>query len=221
VDSFSRLTDSRIVQPSKPFPVRWAILGLALISVAASMIGQAASGWDHGLLSALYAGHRPAVAQVAALLTDLGGGPFLLVVTALAAGAFWILTRRLRPALTLLAATLAGRVLVEVQKWALDRPRPSAEGHLVSVQSMSFPSGHAANATITYLAIALIAAPLLPSRGWRTTAVGTALLLAAAIGVSRIMLGVHWPSDVYGGWAFGLVWTLAVLEISRYSRDRP
>jgi len=221
VDSFSRLTDSRTVQPSKPFLVRWAVLGLALIWVAAFMAGQVATGWDHRLLSALYAGHRPTVAQAAALLTDLGGGPFLLGLTALAAGGFWILTRRLRPALTLLGATLAGRAFVEAQKWVLDRPRPAAEGHLVSVQSMSFPSGHAANATITYLAIALIAAPLLPSGRWRATAVGAALLLAAAIGVSRIRLGVHWPSDVYGGWAFGLAWTLAAFEISRRSQDRP
>ena len=94
--------------------------------------------------------------------------------------------------------------------WA-GRLRPEDQQHLVAAQSYAFPSGHAANATLVWLCLAL----LLP-RGPRArlAAIWAAVWLALAVGLSRIMLGVHWPSDVIAGWAFGLFWALLLLRLS-------
>lgn len=136
-------------------------------------------------------------------LTHLGGAPFLLGIAAVAAAI--TLRRKVAEALLLAAIVLGGRMMVELLKWAFDRPRPAFDAHPVTTFSHSFPSGHAGNSMITFLAIALIA---LPQR-WRAAGVGAAILLALAVGATRPVLGVHWPSDVLGGWLFGLAWVLA------------
>ena len=91
------------------------------------------------------------------------------------------------------------------------RVRPDLEPHLVVVKTSSFPSGHAASSTIFYLTVALV---LAGGSRWRFTATAAAIILALLIGISRVMLGVHWPSDVIGGWAFGMLWVLLTLRLS-------
>ena len=96
-------------------------------------------------------------------------------------------------------------MLVEAQKVQLGRIRPDEHPHLVTAYSLSFPSGHSANAMVTYVAMALILARTPgPRKPWMIAA----LLLTALIGISRVMLGVHWPSDVVAGWSFGFLWAL-------------
>jgi membrane-associated phospholipid phosphatase len=87
---------------------------------------------------------------------------------------------------------------------------------LAQVHYQSFPSGHAANSMIVYLGLSLLAADDPEHRRW---AVAAALLLTFLIGLSRPMLGVHWPSDVVAGWSFGALWLLLVLAIGE--RIRP
>lgn len=124
-----------------------------------------------------------------------------------------------RRAAALLLVTVGGRLIVELLKWATDRPRPQLFDYPMIVHSQSFPSGHASNSMIVYLAAALIAAPLLTRGRWPATA---AIVLAIAIGFTRPMLGVHWPSDVLAGWALGLAWTLStVWLLTRWMEERP
>jgi undecaprenyl-diphosphatase len=87
------------------------------------------------------------------------------------------------------------------------RFRPEDEIHLVPVSTPSFPSGHATSSMIVYLTLALVFA----SHRWKWPAVVGAILLSFCVGVSRVMLGVHWPTDVIGGWAFGLLWVILAL----------
>ena len=127
------------------------------------------------------------------------------------AGALWLFwTGRRQRALLLLATTLGGRLAISLLKDVVDRPRPILSEHLVAVQSASFPSGHAGNSMIVLLALAL----LLPERHRRAW-IAAALCLAALIGLSRVILGVHWPSDVIGGWTFGLAWTLTLAGLTK------
>jgi len=111
----------------------------------------------------------------------------------------------------LTAIVLIGRGLSEVQKYWIGRVRPDLEPHLVVVQTSSFPSGHATSSMIFYLTLALV---LIRERHWHRAAAVGAILLSLCIGLSRVMLGVHWPSDVVGGWAFGLLWVLLTLRLA-------
>ena len=117
-----------------------------------------------------------------------------------------------RRALALLVGTMVGRLLVELQKVEVGRLRPEDNPHLIVVHNLSFPSGHAANSMLVYLTLALLLVDHPVRRRWSATA---AILLSLAIGLSRILLGVHYPSDVIGGWAFGLMWTMIVLWMAR------
>ena len=106
---------------------------------------------------------------------------------------------------------LIGRALSEAQKFWIARVRPDAEPHLVVVQTSSFPSGHATSSMIFYLTLALA---LTAGKRWHRIAAAGAVLLSLLIGISRVMLGVHWPSDVIGGWAFGMLWVLLTLRLA-------
>ena len=193
----------------------FALLGLVVAWTVMLLFG--GLEFDRGLLIFAYAGDHPWAAAAARWVTELGGMPVLLAVTGL--GAAWLLVRReWRAAALLLAVTLTGRLLVSLMKDWTARVRPDAQGHLVPVESLAFPSGHAANATLVWLCLAL----LLPTneRG-RALAIWAAVWLALAVGLSRVMLGVHWPSDVIGGWAFGLFWTLLLLHLSGLRVNEP
>jgi len=164
---------------------------------------------DLALLRALYSANEPALRSAALLVTNIGEWQVLVPVTF--AGAAWLLIRRHpRAALLLAAIAFLGRALVELQKWGIGRLRPENLKHLVPVKSLSFPSAHAANSMILFLSFALLAAP----KRHRAAAVAVALAASFAVGITRPMLGVHWPSDVVGGWAFGALWTLAVLWLA-------
>jgi undecaprenyl-diphosphatase len=150
------------------------------------------------------------VADAARYVTLLGGWA---VVTALAAFAALFLAFRARAeaGLVLFVGTFMGRLLVDLQKYELGRLRPDQHAHLVSVNNLSFPSGHSANAMMTYGAIAMILVADRRKRMWSSFA---ALIVVLVVGLSRIMLGVHWPSDVVAGWSFGLLWALILVRVA-------
>ena len=169
---------------------------------------------DRQLLIAGYAGDRP-WSDAAIFVTRLGDWEILLALTVFACA--WLLLRReWLPAGVLLGSTLAGRLLVTVQKMSIGRIRPAENQHLVEVQTLSFPSGHAANSMVVYVLLAIF---LIRDEAKRRVAIGAAILLSLLIGTSRVLLGVHWPSDVGGGWAFGLLWVIAVVHWAKPRLD--
>ena len=185
-----------------------ALTGLALLWLAMLLLG--AGDVDRAVLLALYARDEPWLALAAKGLSYVGTWPTMVVVTI--AGAVWLLYRgKRRAALVLLVASFSGRALVILEKAYFARVRPEENLRLVEVHYLSFPSGHAANSMIAFLAIALLA---FDDPGQRRWAVAAAVTLSVLIGFSRPMLGVHWPSDVVAGWAFGLFWTLLVVGLS-------
>ncbi len=177
--------------------------------LAALILGGAGSEYDEPLRRWLYAGSDPILSRNALLLSWLGRGIVLLPL-AVAAAVFLYFRRRIRAAL-LLIIVFGGRLAVELQKMVIGRPRPGVDEHLEMVQTLSFPSGHAANATITYMAIALLV-PVKQRN--RAISVGLGLAVALQAGWSRVALGVHWPTDVIGGWAFGLFWVALCMRLA-------
>ena len=146
---------------------------------------------------------RVALADV----TSLGSSSVLTLVVLATAG-FLFLARRRHSALYVLVASAGGGVLSTALKSLFDRPRPDVVVHLVNVSSASFPSGHALGAAAIYLTLAVLLARELPRRRLRAFAVSAATLIVVLIGVSRIYLGVHWPTDVLAGWCVGAAWAM-------------
>jgi len=138
-------------------------------------------------------------------LTRLGDTlPRLLLVGVMIAALG--LLHRWRSALFVAGVLSSGIGLSSAIKHWVGRPRPDLVAHLDHVGSQSFPSGHALNSTLFYLVAALLLADFLRGRGarWGMYFAATGLILAT--GISRIALGVHYPSDVIAGWLIGVAW---------------
>ena len=114
--------------------------------------------------------------------------------------------RRWQSALFVTGVLLSGISLSTLIKAWVARPRPQLVAHLDQVSSMSFPSGHALNSSLFYLTLAFVLAPLLKQRSAQWGLYGFALISSLAIGMSRIALGVHWPSDVMASWIMAYGW---------------
>jgi undecaprenyl-diphosphatase len=190
--------------------LRYAGALVALAALWLAMLLWGGGPLDRQIYEALYAGHRPALATFARILTFFGEPTLLVSAGFLVAG--WLVWRgHRRLPLALLLIVLVGRGLSEAQKYWIARVRPDFEPHLVVVQTSSFPSGHATSSMIFYLTLALA---LTRDMRWHRAAAVGAILMSLLIGTSRVMLGVHWPSDVIGGWAFGLLWVLLTLRLA-------
>lgn len=150
------------------------------------------------------------------------GSSVVLTTLVLATVAFLLIRRRPRTALIVLAATWLGSWTITLVKALVGRSRPDLVGRLMEESSASFPSGHAANSAIIYFTLAALLFPVLEDRRTRVFAVVVAAILVGAIGISRVYLGVHWPSDVVAGWAFGSLWALLWwrIELGLFSRAR-
>jgi undecaprenyl-diphosphatase len=192
------------------FQWRFAAALLTLTAIWLAMLVWGAGPLDRAVYQALYAGHRPALVVVARLFTALGQPTVLIAAGVLCALGLWYRGRG-RLALVLVLIVTLGRVLSEAQKYMIARVRPDLEPHLVVVKTQSFPSGHATSSMIFYLAVALA---VTAGTRWQRVAAAAAVLLSLLVGLSRVMLGVHWPSDVIGGWAFGLLWVLVTLRLA-------
>ena len=191
------------------------IVGLAVLWLVMLIWG--AGALDRRIYEALYAGRDPTMVAIGRFFTALGEPTVLIAASVIAAVWLWVAGHRHLPFI-FVAITMIGRGASELQKYVIARARPDFETHLVVVKTSSFPSGHANSAMIFYLTIALI---LSQGTRWRGMAVALAIMLALAIGISRVMLGVHWPSDVIGGWAFGMLWVLLTLRLAqRFVEDR-
>lgn len=189
---------------------RFAAALIALLGLWLAMLTLGAGNVDRLIYERLYAGDHPVLVTIATAFTYLGEPTFLIVASA--ALGLWIWFRgQHRLALSVFAITMLARALNELQKMWIGRARPELEAHLVVVKTMSFPSGHSTSAMVFYLTAALA---LTQGSRWRHVAVGAAVLMAVCVGFSRVMLGVHWPSDVIGGWSFGALWVLLTLRMA-------
>jgi membrane-associated phospholipid phosphatase len=191
-----------------------ALLGLVWLA----MFLMHGSNADLSLLMAIRTADGSSLEQAARILTKLGDWEEALRVPLWAGALLLIWQRRLLTAALLVAITYSGEWIVHAEKTAIGFARPDPHLWLVHVDSPTFPSGHAADSMVVYLSIAL----LLPRAGnHRRALVAAALLLSLLIGISRLMLGVHWPTDVVAGWAFGGAWALVWCSIALALESEP
>lgn len=140
-------------------------------------------------------------------LTALGSPLVVTLVATLATG-FVLLRGRVRTALLLVAGSAGGYALNHALKALFERERPSVVPHLVEESSASFPSGHSMVGLVVYATLGALLARVVPGRREKLYLLGTALAVSVAIGLSRVYLGVHYPTDVLAGWSVGLAWAL-------------
>lgn len=196
-------------------PASWWTRPLVVAAVAAVLMIAVLGGWSPllGLDSSIVeAVHRQALGSgvlrtAAATVTELGNTATRAGVTV--AGIVLLLLRRSwRGAAFLAVVVPLGGLWDTLVKLAVDRARPVLPQAFAHAHGSSFPSGHAMGAMVTYGALLLVALPYVPPRR-RGLARALVVLLVALVGSSRVVLGVHYPSDVVGGWLLGLSWLLA------------
>ncbi len=148
-------------------------------------------------------------------VSALGGFTVLTLLTVLAGG-FLLITKKYADALVLLVAVVGATALSESLKLGYARPRPDLVAHAVETLGSSFPSGHATLSAATYLTIGALVAHGQERQGVKTYIHVTAILLALLIGVSRVYLGVHWPTDVLAGWCVGAAWSISCVALANW-----
>jgi undecaprenyl-diphosphatase len=151
-------------------------------------------------------------------MTALGGVAVLALVTAGVAG-YLLMVRKYHAMWLVLVATGGGLVASTVLKYGFDRPRPEVD-HYSHVYTSSFPSGHSMLSAVVYLTLGSLMTRLVPERHVKVYLIVVALLLTMLVGVSRVYMGVHYPTDVLAGWTAGLVWAMVCWLAARYLQKR-
>lgn len=187
-----------------------AVVGLAAVAVGVVVLGAVtdvvadgeAAGWDQPVMS-LVVSHRPAaLTPVVGVLTAAGDVAVLIPATLVAGGSLaWRRRRWLLVVVPVSVLALSGAA-VAVMKAVLARPRPPGAVAQVVETGWAFPSGHTASATAVAVMVGFLFTRGRPRRRALPIWLG-AIGIAGMVGVSRVYLGVHWPSDVIAGWLLG------------------
>ena len=191
-----------------------AICALVVVFLLAGLFGGPENPFDiamiHRLADIRHA--HPQFTSFVVIVTQLGSA-YATLGLGLLASAWLAFRKKLRPAILLAATVIIERLTLDGLKLIVGRPRPDFDLHPVMTHSSSFPSGHSANSLAVFVAVAMIAAP----PAWRLPALAIAISLGLIVGATRPFLGVHWPSDVIGGWAWGLLVVALCLAVGRRS----
>lgn len=152
-------------------------------------------------------------------ITALGSNPVLGIVV-IATIAYLVLMKRGGAALWVFASVAGGMALSSVLKEAFARPRPDLVAHAAQVFSPSFPSGHATLAAVTFLTLGALLASLHDSRRLKVFFLGIAIIITVMVGVTRVYLGVHYPTDVLAGWCIGAGWAAICWTVFHWLQRR-
>jgi undecaprenyl-diphosphatase len=148
------------------------------------------------------------------------GSTGVLTVMVLAIAGFLAMTRKGHAAILVLVSVAGGVLISQTMKWAYARPRPDLVPHGAEVFTASFPSGHSMMAAVVYLTLGALLARTQPDRAVKAYILAMAVLLTVLVGVSRVYLGVHWPTDVLAGWTLGGLWALICLSVMQWLQAR-
>jgi undecaprenyl-diphosphatase len=210
------------------FPaVKAAVLAAGcFFGLAAAVVGGKTARFDESVLLAFREAANPddplgpaRVEEMARDITGIGGLAVLGFMTVIVVG-FFVLQRKWHLALYVAAAVAGGAATSSLLKAFFDRPRPDLVAHGQHVFTASFPSGHSMLSAVTFLTLGALLAGAQKERAMRRYVLAISASLTFAVGVSRVYLGVHWPTDVLGGWAAGAAWALGCWALSRFLRER-
>ena len=199
--------------------ITWLLLGLAaclLLLVFLKLSSEVVEGEtqtiDAKIVRALRKADDPSKpigpAWMEGVLDDLTalGGPTVLSLVILSVTGYLLLQTKYRTALFVFVAAASGDIVNYAIKGVFSRARPTVVPHLREAFTTSFPSGHAMESAIVYLTLAAMLMRIVTGRVTKADLLGLALFVTFLVGVSRVCLGVHYPTDVIGGWIIGLFW---------------
>jgi membrane-associated phospholipid phosphatase len=217
--------------PDARFGVRsvLAMMALAIVAVPFGLLLLLVLGeWtpllslDNGARDDLhhYTVEHPAFAAVMKTMSTVGSARVYLTVFAFVTA--WLLYRRRpRPAAFVVVTVTGSGVLNALVKRAVQRARPVVADPVTTATGLSFPSGHAQSAVVTYTTLLLLFWSAMRSV-WRRVAVTVAAVVVLGIGLSRVALSVHYVSDVFAGYVLGLAWVVAMTALfNAWRQERP
>ena len=198
-----------------------AVLVLAFFKIASEMQEGETDAMDRAALAALRTPgdpHDPLGPRwfdtAMRDITSLGSTSVLTLLTLAAVGFLLVMGRR--GAALAVALSISGGTLVSfLLKSAFERTRPAFIADGVSIDTFSFPSGHAMLSAVTYLTLGALLTQAEPQRRVKVFITGVAITVTVLVGLSRVYLGVHYPTDVLAGWIVGVAWAMGCREVER------
>jgi len=196
------------------------------VSLADYVLEGKTQAFDERMLIALRRPDNPAqpigptwLAEVGRDITALGGVAVLVLATTAVIGFLWL--RRQFGMLTfVLIATLGGLGLGALLKAVFARPRPAIVPHLSQAYTSSFPSGHSLMSAVVYLTLGALVAAVVSQQRLKIYVLAVALSVTGLVGLSRVYMGVHYPTDVLAGWMTGLAWAALCWLAARWLQRR-
>ncbi|WP_158625956.1 phosphatase PAP2 family protein [Arsenicitalea aurantiaca] len=216
------------VRGEAPVLAAVAIIGglvLAFLGVAELVHEGEIEAFDHAVLAMFHQGNAAGgiaatgwFAEMVRDITALGSFVLLTLIFIGVVGYLWM--ARIRGAAILVAVSvLGGSLLSNLLKAGYNRPRPDI-AYAAEQFTASFPSGHALLSAVTYLTLGALLARFAPSRRLRYFSLGAAIFITLIVGLSRLYLGVHYPSDVIAGWSLGAAWALLCSTVALVMQRR-
>ena len=183
------------------------------VALASGVLAAATDPFDHQLLNAFRTNASdpvgpPWLERTVLNLSALGSGAVTTLIVCVVA-LFLLLDRRPRQAILVIATTSAAAIFMVLLKNSIGRERPSIVEPIETVDGLSFPSGHTLIAAVLYPTLGILVANNLRGRHLKVFVFVTAAVLALLVGFTRVYIGVHYPSDVLGGWLLGVAFALA------------
>lgn len=187
------------------------------IEIAENVLEGDARYYDTAILLALHGSDSPNSDWFNEFVRDISGlgGLGVLGLLILTSSIFLVISGNVKTALFVTFATLSGVALSSLLKLGFDRPRPDLIPHLTHIYSASFPSGHAMVSALVYMTLGALLAREVSGFWSKIFVMSVAISLTGLVGLSRLYLGVHWPSDIVAGWAAGATWALVWWVMAR------
>jgi undecaprenyl-diphosphatase len=198
------------------------LLSYGFARIASKVVSGDTTGFDESAMRFMGEHQVPWISNMMVEFTMLGTGSVVAMIVAVSALFLWLYDYK-NSATLLLVTTLGGLLLNTVLKVGFDRPRPQFFEWGTHAMTSSFPSGHAMSAAIVYPTVAYLAARLQKTHLARVITMTITAILVALICLSRVYLGVHYPSDVAAGVVVGLAWSafcMTTLEVAQLYAKR-
>ncbi|MFE9579218.1 phosphatase PAP2 family protein [Nocardia sp. NPDC006044] len=198
-----------------------ALLAVFAVGLTGNVVGKdGLTAIDTPVADWAVAHRNGTLTPLAKIISNLGGTVAMTIVAVVAVVAFALRGYR-REAVLMTVAGLGAWVLVDGGKNLIARPRPPIADHLVVKTNFAYPSGHSLGSIVVIGVLAVLLIPRLRRPAARWIAAVAAVVFVAAVGLSRIYLGVHWSTDVLGGWSLGALWVILCFGAYRYLAERP